>query len=242
MKIKKYIKVSSNKYKVILDNNDYLILYDDVVLKFELLLKKEIDDIDKIKEYNNKYVLYDKVLSFISKKIRFEKEIRNYLSKYTNKEEDIEYIIKRLYENNYLNDKKYIKSYINDKINLYLDGPIKIKKSLINLGFNSEEIENELEVFNDDLINERISKYINKSLKNNNKSMYIFKNKMLVNLINLGYLKEDILRNLNLISFDDSNLRLKEEEKLRKKYKNKYTGYELDMFIKRKLYEKGYHD
>ena len=98
----------------------------------------------------------------------------------------------------------------------------------------------ELEIFDDNLIKDRITKYINKQLKVNKKSIYVFKNKMLFNLINLGYLREDIIKYLNNINFDDNDLKEKEYEKLKKKYSKKYKGLELEQIIKRKLYEKGY--
>lgn len=242
MKIKKYIKTGSNKYKIILENDESLILYEDVILKFELLLKKEIEDLKEIQEYNQKFELYDKALSYISKRIRSEVEVRKYLSKYTTNQEDINNIVNKLYENNFLNNKLYIKSYINDKLYLSLAGPIKIKNDLINLGFQSNDIEDELIIFNQELITERIEKYITKQLKSNSKSLYVFKNKMLVNLINLGYSREDIIVCLDKINFVDSDLKEKELEKLRKKYSKKYSRYELEIIIKRKLYEKGYRD
>jgi len=242
MKIKKYIKISKNKYQVILEDDTTLVLYEDIILKFELLLAKEIKDLKTIQEENQKYELYDKVLLYISKKLRSELEIRKYLSKYTTNKEDIDNIIDRLYKNNLLNNKLYLKSYINDKINLTLEGPIKIKNDLINLGFNEFEIDMELVIFDEYLIKEKINKYLSKQLKSNKKSLYVFKNKMLVNLCNLGYSREDILKYLNNISFSDDNLKEKEIEKLRKKYEKKYSGYELEKIIKRKLYEKGYRD
>ena len=242
MKIKKYIKVGTNKYKVILSDDTSLVLYEDVILKFNLLLEKEIKDLDLVLSYNEKFSLYDKVLGYISKKNRTEVEVRNYLKKYTSSLEDIDNIINKLYENNILNKENYIKSYINDKIYLSLDGPNKIKNDLINLEFDSYLIEDELVIFNKELIVERINKYINKELKRNSKSLIVFKNKMLVNLSNLGYSKEDILSCLNNITVEETNLKEKEIEKLRKKYSRKYEGFELDMIIKRKLYEKGYRD
>ena len=242
MKIKKYIKNGSNKYKIVLENDESIILYEDVILKYELLLKKEISDLDELLKYNSKFELYDKALGFIIKKLRSEVEIRKYLSKYTTNESDIDNIINKLYENNFLNNKLYIKSYINDKFYLSLEGPIKIKNDLINLGFCDYEIEDELVIFSREIILERINKYINKQLKVNKKSLYVFKNKMLLNLINLGYLKNDILSCLNNVFVEESSLKEKEIEKLRKKYSRKYTGYELENIIKRKLYEKGYRD
>ena len=209
MKIKKYIKVGSNKYKVILSDDTSLVLYEDVILKFNLLLEKEIKDLERVLSYNEKFSLYDKVLGYISKRNRSELEVRNYLNKYTSNLEDINNIINKLYENNILNKENYIKSYINDKIYLSLDGPNKIKNDLINLGFDNYLIEDELVVFNKELIIERINKYINKELKRNSKSLIVFKNKMLVNLSNLGYFKEDILSCLNNITVEETNLKEK---------------------------------
>ena len=242
MKIKKYIKTSSSKYKIILEDDTSLILYEDVILKFNLLLTKEIQDLEEIIKYNDKFALYDKALSYISKKQRCESEIRKYLSRYTESLDDINNIVKKLYENNFLNPKLYIKSYINDKIYLTLEGPNKIKNDLLNLGMNLEEIEDELIVFTKELIEERIKKYITKNIKSNKKSLYQFKNKMLLNLINLGYYRNDILKYLDNINIDEDNLKEKEIVKLRKKYERKYSGYELEMVIKRKLYERGYRD
>ena len=98
MKIKKYIKVGSNKYKVILSDDTSLVLYEDVILKFNLLLEKEIKDLNLVLSYNEKFSLYDKVLGYISKRTRCEKEIRNYLSKHTSNQDDIDNIINKLYK------------------------------------------------------------------------------------------------------------------------------------------------
>ncbi len=242
MKIIKYVKSGKNKYKVYLDNGKNLLLYEDVILKFDLLLTHEIKDLSTIIDYNNKYMLYDKVLAFINKKLRCEKEIIKYLEKYQVNEELIKEILGKLKDDNLLNDNLYIKSYIHDKVYLSLDGPYKIKNDLIKLGFKIEDITNELDIFTKELIKERINKYINKQLKSNKKSLYVFKNKVLVNLINLGYKKEDILKSLDNIEINEDNLKEKEEEKLRAKYSRKYNGYELEMIIKKKLYEKGYRN
>lgn len=240
MKIIKYIKVSKSKYKIILEDNETITLYEDVILKYELLLKKEILDLNNILEFNKKYELYDKVLSYINKKIRCEREIITYLKKYTEDDNLINEIILKLKSNNVLNEENYITSFIHDKIYLTLDGPVKIKNDLLNLEFEEDMVIDNLKVFDQDLIEERINKYLNKQIKTNKKSNYIFKNKMLLNLLNLGYTKEDITRCLDNISLDDTSSHEKEKEKLYKKYEKKYSGYELDMIVKRKLYEKGY--
>ena len=242
MKILRYKKVGKNKYRLELDNYDEIILYEDVILKENLLIKKEIIDLENIININNEYALYDKTLSFLSKRIRCEKEIREYLKKYTKDLNQIDLIINKLKNKHLINDELYLKSFIHDKINLSNDGPLKIKKDLESLEFNSNDIDDYLKEFTNDLIKDKIERYINKQLKINKKSLYIFKQKMLVNLINLGYSKEDILECLNNIELDEDTLKEKEREKLIKKYSRKYQGLELDKIIKQKLYEKGYRD
>lgn len=242
MKIIKYIKNGKNKYKTVLENEETIILYEDIILRHELLIKKEIIDLELIKEENSKYELYDKVLEYISKRIRCEKEVRDYLNKWASDLNYIDEIVNKLYKNKLLDNNLYIKSYIHDKINFTNDGPIKIKNNLINLGFDNYLIDDLLIEFNDKIIKDKINNYIEKNLKTNKKSLYAFKQKMLINLINLGYVKEDIVSALDKIKLDEEDLKIKEEEKLIKKYSKKYSGKELDNIIKRKLYERGFRN
>ena len=52
MNIIKYKKLTNGRYKVILENNVELTLYEDIILKYQLLIKKDISDesISLIKE------------------------------------------------------------------------------------------------------------------------------------------------------------------------------------------------
>ncbi len=86
MKIISYKKIKQNKYEVTLSNNESVLLYDDIILKYELLTKKEIDN-QKLKEIildNSKYDLYYAMLKDISKKFRTEKELRTKFKDYDN--------------------------------------------------------------------------------------------------------------------------------------------------------------
>ena len=63
MKITKFKKMSGNKYKVFLDNSDIIILNENVILDYNLLITKEINnDYEEIIKANNKYFIYDMVL------------------------------------------------------------------------------------------------------------------------------------------------------------------------------------
>ena len=241
MKIIKYKKLNGNKYQVTLEDNKKVDLYEDVILEKELLLKKEIDDLENILNANSKYNLYEEALHYISIKLRSIKEMKDYLLKKGYTDEEIKKTNDKLIDNGYLNDEYYSKCYINDRINLTLDGPLKIKRYLDEMEINNFVYEKYFDVFNKKLIYERINKYLNKQVKVNKKSMYIFKNKMLINLINLGYETSDINYCLSNIRVDNQDeLMEKEKEKLYKKLSRKYKGIELERKVKEKLYQKGF--
>ena len=68
MKIKSYKKKKSNIYEITLSNNDKISLYDDVILKYELLLKKEINKqlLDEIISFNSNLESYNIALKYLN--------------------------------------------------------------------------------------------------------------------------------------------------------------------------------
>lgn len=238
MKITSYKKIKNKTYEITLEDNSKYKINEDIIVKYNLI--NNDFDINKILEENKIYDIYDKILKYISIKIRSKKEIIKYIEKYKLNNKDIKIIINRLEKNNYINDNYYAKCYIHDKILLTNHGPNKIKKYLINQDIKEEIIDNELILYNDNLQKEKINKYINKEIKNNKKSEYYFKNKILINLINLGFNENIIKEILNNIEIDDKELKQKEEIKIREKLSKKYDGNILEYKIKEKLYQKGF--
>ena len=79
MKIKKYKKDKNNKYKVLIDDEE-ITLYDDIIIKYNLLMKSEIDVSiynEMIKE-NSLLFGYYEAIKCITKKMRSKKEIEEY--------------------------------------------------------------------------------------------------------------------------------------------------------------------
>lgn len=242
MKIETFKKKRNNIYEITLSNKEKINLYDDIILKYELLIKKEIDNklLEKIIN-NNKYLeSYYIALKYISSKLRTEKEIRKKLKDYNN--DIILYTINRLKKENYLNDNLYIKSYINDEINLKLTGQNKILYDLKKLGFNELDILNYLNTIDNNIFIDKINKYINKRINNNhNLSGLFLKNKIIQELINKGFYKEDIINILNNYEFiDNKDIYEKEYNKIKNKLSKKYSKEELEYQIKNNLYKKGY--
>lgn len=224
MKINKFKKVGKSKYKIIFDNTD-ITLYEDVILKYDLLIKSEVDIdlIDKIIKENEHYDAFYSALNYIEIKMRNKKEIISYLKKKEFNDEIINETINKLEKLNLLNSKSYIQAFVNDKINLSSDGPYKIKKSLLEFDFNEEDIDNYLNTIAENIWLEKLKKIANKKKSiMKSKSYYMFVSKMKNDLYNLGYDKYMIENVLSNIEYD-SNALSKDLEKASKKFKGDKT-------------------
>ena len=242
MKIEKFKKDKNNIYKVYFEDDLEVSLYDDVIVKYNLLVNKEMDKkkFDKIIKYNDLLNGYYKSIKYINKKLRTELEIEKYLKKLEIKQNNINKIIELLKKDGYLNKEIYIKSYISDQYNLTNNGPLKITKDLINLGFNEFDF---IYILNKYEWESRIDKIIEKKLKINNKlSTNALKTKIINEIIKLGYEKNDIISKLDNINFKDDYDNLKRELiKIKNKYSKKLSGNELEYKVINYLYKKGYN-
>ena len=242
MEILKFKKIGKSKYKIYFENEE-ITLYEDVILKYDLLLKKNIDLnlLEEVLESNKYYELYNSALNYISIKMRNEKEIRDYLLKKDASDKDINNIIKDFYDKNLLNNKLYITSFINDSINLKEMGPLKIRNDLIKNGFDEYEIDEYLNTIEDSILEEKIKKYVNKHISNKKISTNMMKLKLLNDLNIKGYSKEMVYPLIENISLDDESNIKDEYNKAYKKYSNRYKDKELDNKIMNYLLRKGYN-
>ena len=242
MKIDKIIKTNSGKY-IISIGDKKITTYDDVLINTGVLYKKEIDDstIEEIELQNSYYDAYNKTITYIMKHQRSKKEIKTYLDKYDLSNDDKDNILKKLEEIGLINDLNYTKSYISDSINLSNKGPYKIKQELIDNGIDESIIEEEISNIDECIIYDKLIKMIEKKIKlNHNHSEYQMKQKIIIDMINMGYEKDMIVNILDNYNIDDSNLLLKEYDKLYSKLSKKYSDNELINKLKQKLYSKGY--
>ena len=243
IKIEKFVKMKDGNYKLKLENSNELIVHEDLILKYELLLTKNINEdiIETLKEEQRVYDVYNVALKYIKIKIRSTKELENYLEKNKYNEDQINNAISILQKQGYLNNELYAKSLIHDRIYLSNDGPLKIITELEKNDIEEEIIQKYIKDFTSELEKERIEKLVNKQIsQNHNKSNNLLKKKIEMNLINLGYHKSLINEVLSNINIKEEDIYKKEYEKLEKKLSRKYQGKELELKIKQKLYQKGF--
>ena len=243
MKIIKYKKTTKDRYKIYLDDERELLLYEDVILKFELLLKKEIleEDIMKIESFNQECDVYYVALESIKHRFKSIYDTREFLIKKEYPIEMIDKAIEKLVEQGYLNDRSFIKSYINSQIVTSNKGPYKIKRELSEHRVDLNIVDEELVVFDEESQLEKIRKVATRLYNSNrNRGGAVLKKKLVNDLNNLGYDNSIISKVIEEFDFSNNkDIASKEYEKLYKKLSRKYEGKELEYKIKEKLYQKG---
>ena len=241
MKITKYKKRTKGRYSVYLDDGREFLLYEEVILKYELLLKKEINDIDEINKANIEFDVYYTALNTLRTRIRSCSELRKSLINKEYPEDLVDMTIDKLIKQGYLNDLEYAKSYTHYQINNTNHGPIRIKKDLCDKGIDSNIIDEVIEEYDIDSQKDKINKTIKLKLtSNNNRSGMILKSKIFNDLMALGYDYSLIEECLSNYSFEvDKSIVKKEYDKLMKKYSSKLSGDLLKRKVREKLYLKG---
>lgn len=243
MKIAKFVKLKNNKYKVSFVDKTEIILYDDIIVKYNLLANKVIDQKQfiKITSENDYLAAYYRSLKYLSLKLRTEKEMTNYLKK----DYAIELVTKtiaKLKMDGYLNEQQYLVAYVNDQLNLTANGPFKIINTLLNLGLEEEKVRSYLDRFDVDFWQKRIAKIISKKSKiNHGRSAFQLKQKIKNDLFNLGYEPMMVSSQLEeLVINDDIKLVYKEGNKVLEKLKKKYSAEQLDYYVRCVLSQKGF--
>lgn len=242
MKIEKLKKKNNNQYTIILSDKTSLSFYDDTIIEFNLLGKKEIDEayLKEVCAFNQKFEAYYKALKDIKAKLRTEKELETRLKKAKFSKQNIEFAINKLKLQGYINDELYIKSYIADQVHLTLKGPKKIILELNQMGLNTEF--DLLEEYPKSLWQEKVEKIIRKKEKaNHNLSNIMLRQKIKKDLINLGYeswMIEEVLNNYEFL--EDNNVIEKECSKELRKLSRKYDKDALKQHLKANLYKKGF--
>ena len=204
MKIDKYELTKKNKYNIFLSNGEVITVDERVITENELLLKKEIDInlYNKVIRESRIYELVDIAIKYISIRLRSIKEIKDYLKK---KEEDtdlIEVSINKLTKLGYLDDERFTKAFIKDKMNFTSMGDYKIKMELYNLGVSPELIEENISLIDNEQLEEKMKKQIEKDIRTNKKYIgYELKNKIYNHLVSAGFSKEKVLAVINKYDF-----------------------------------------
>lgn len=243
MKITRITQKSGNKYELIIDNKKHII-YDDVLLKYSILKPCEIpkDVYYKLINDNGESELYNKILKFITFKMRSRKEIEEKLALLGADEVSVNHIIYKLNNQGYINDSKFIDCFIKDQIKLSLYGPDRIITNLCKKGISINNSRLYLENIPFEIWKERCNKIVDKKLKTlKNGSKTVILGKLRNELIQMGYNDTYFGEILSNLVINDTESLKRDYEKIKKSLEKKYDGEKLNYMIKQKLYAKGYN-
>ena len=120
-------------------------------------------------------------------------------------------------------------------------GVNKIKIDLLEKDIPYNIIEEELKKVDTSILNSRLEKLIIKKIDSNKKySNQLLKQKLLNEMINLGYDKNQILEIIAKNLKENTDILNKEFDKIYNKLKTKYNSIELQNKVKQKLIQKGF--
>lgn len=244
MKIKKYRKKKNGKYELTLEEGQPLDLYEDTILKYQLLLKSNIGNhLSEILKYDKSCEVYYIALKYLKTKARSRKDVEEYLLSNNYQKEDIFLALDKLEKQGYINDLSYARSFLHHKIIMTANGPFKIKNELIKKGICASIIEEVLVEYDLDVQLEKIRKLVTKMIHSNrNKSNQMLRKKIVADLISQGFQKENIEQIIEEVGFgNDIDIANREKEKLYLKLSKKYSGQELEFQVKRRMIQKGFN-
>ncbi len=198
MEIVKYIKKGNGNYQIIFDNEKKINIQEDVIIKNNLLYKKEIDNdlLLKIIVENEEYEIYNKCVNYIGVRLRSINEIREYMARKDISLEKQEEVIERLLKNKLLDDSVFARAFIKDKMNFTTMGPYRIELELKKHKIDDKIIKKYINEIDRDMIYDKIDRQINKLIKSN-KNKSNLRNKIYNNLLGLGYSSEMVVSMIN---------------------------------------------
>ena len=233
------LKNRIDEKRLIISMDDY---YAQGIRKGEKLSTSQIQSIEKNEE---RVRAYHACLRRIAMKDRTVKEIRDYLSKKTEcDDETIEGIIQNLKDKSLLNDEKYCENFIST-MRLSLFGENRIRRELKKKGISEEMIQSLFDKQPDDL--DQVRSYANKIHHAlNTESVRMTKRKIKTKLLQRGYSLEEVNTVINELDFKKDEINEKNNLvrcalKARKRYEKKYTGTQLRNAIYRYCASQGYN-
>lgn len=250
-------KNNKNRYSLYIDDTYAFGVHGDVLLQCALFENKELSQaqITEIKQAEFNAFVYQRALNYLSFRPRSVKEMTDYLTKLELEdapnqipEEIIQRTLDKLKQQNYLDDKLFASSYIRTKATINLSGPRNLRFELEQKGVHPYDIEDGLIEYPISLQEDNIIHLANKFIasKKHRMSSNQLTQKLVQHLIRKGYDRDifyPVIEKLDYHTNPDLEERLleKEADKLWRRRKKKYQGYDLKNQLIKGLLAKGFN-
>lgn len=219
----------------------------DVFVRFHLKKGLEIDEfaIQEIQYQDDIRKTYNLAVNYLARRMRSEKEIKDYLIQKEVEEPIIIEVLHKLASLKYINDEEYAFSFVRTQMNTTDKGPDVITMELKERGINEVLIKQAIVEYPKEDQVEKAIKVSEKLIKKSSKeSERIVKQKAEQLLLRKGYPFDVIHIALNEAEMDKEQGEEMEAiryqgEKAHRKY-SKYSGFEYEQKMKQALYRKGF--
>ncbi|MGT2965504.1 recombination regulator RecX [Streptococcus acidominimus] len=245
MKITKLEK-KKRLYLLELDSHEQLYITEDTIVRFMLSKDKDItpEELADIQTFAQLSYGKNLALYHLSFKQRTRKEVQDYLEKHDINPSIIPQILKQLEVDNWINDRKYVETFLYQNQLSGDKGAQSLKQKLSQKGIPTSLIEEELQKIDFTPIAERISKKLAK-VYSHKLPHRALEDKLLQTLLHKGFSysqAQTAVQGLELEANEviEEQLLEKELDKQYRKYSRKYDGYALQQRLIQALMRKGY--
>lgn len=191
-KISKAVK-TEGRYNVFVDGEftfslDESQLIESGLRKGQELSEQEVLNLRIESDFGKNYI---KALDLISRRLRSEREIRDYAFKKQWSKDNLERVIKRLYERGYLNEKKFATAFVRSKALTKSQSRRQLELALKKKGITSTVISEVIEGSDEYSENESLKRLITKK-----RNRYDDEKKLIAYLLRQGFSYDDIRHEL----------------------------------------------
>jgi regulatory protein len=219
----------------------------DILIKFHLKKGMELDDFSQMEiQYQDDIrKAYNLAIHFLARRMRSEKEVRDYLIQKEVEGPVIDEVIHKLTVQKYINDADFAFAFVRTQANTTDKGPELIRRELKEKGISPEILMQALQEFPREQQIEKAGKISGKFLnKTSKESWKIQKQKLEQLLLRKGYSYEVIQITIQENEGEkETDAELEairfQGEKLQRKF-SQYSGFEYEQRMKQALYRKGF--
>lgn len=181
---------NKSRRNLFVENKFYCGIELETLLKHNIKIGTEFEEeeLENILIESESIVAFNKALKYLTKGLKSEFEILNYLKNKGFIDKVIDIVMEKLRQYNYINDEYVCESYVNFYKQKY--GKNKIKQGLLLKKIDEETIDKFLNYCEDE---EKVNKLIEKFLKNKTRD-FKTKQKLINNLLYKGYSYDEVIK------------------------------------------------
>lgn len=236
------------RYNIYIDDQYAFSVDEDILVKFNLRKGLELDSdmIKQITAEDDLQKLYHRVLHFLSYRMRTEREIYDYLTKYDALPEQVTKIMERLKKERLVDDEEFAKLFVQSRLRTSLKGPKLIQQELRDRGIADSYTQEALKLYDVQTQFEKAQTLLVKKGRKSDKRSYLKQLESLKMTLKRYGFSDDVIHHV----ISESKPQIDDEvewqalcdqgEKYFRKYAKKHTGYELQMKVKSALYRQGF--